>query len=130
MSLPQSDIAHLVERGVAHEIMAESGMTCVVMPQWPLPRGLDRDASDLLIRLSPGYPDVPPDMWWFSPPVHRADGQDLPATNVSETHLGRNWQRWSRHFDSGQWQSGIDGLESFLALIRQDMERSVPETVR
>ena len=130
MSLPQLDIAYLNERGIAHEIVAEAGMTCVVMPQWPLPRGFDQRASDLLVRLSPGYPDVHPDMWWFSPAVRRADGQELPNTNVVETHLGRAWQRWSRHFSSGQWQSGVDGLESYLALIRQDLERSVPESVR
>ena len=130
MPLPQSDIAYLTERGVAHKIATESGMTCVVMPQWPLPSGLDRDAVDLLVRLSAGYPDIPPDMWWFSPPVHLANGEALPATNVVETHLGRRWQRWSRHFRNGQWQSGVDGLESFLALIRQDLEHSVPEMAR
>ena len=105
-------------------------MTCVVMPQWPLPSGLDRDAVDLLVRLSAGYPDIPPDMWWFSPPVHLANGEALPATNVVETYLGRRWQRWSRHFRNGQWQSGVDGLESFFALIRQDLEHSVPEMAR
>ena len=130
MPLPQSDIAYLTERGVAHKIATESGMTCVVMPQWPLPSGLDRDAVDLLVRLSAGYPDIPPDMWWFSPPVHLANGEALPATNVVETYLGRRWQRWSRHFRNGQWQSGVDGLESFLALIRQDLEHSVPEMAR
>ena len=129
MTLPQSDIAYLNERGAAHEIAIESGMICVVMPQWPLPRGLDRDAADLLLRLTPGYPDVAPDMWWFSPAVHLADGGPLPATNVVETYLGRQWQRWSRHFTNGQWQSGVDGLASFLALIRQDLEHSVPEMV-
>ncbi len=102
-------------------------MTCVVVPEWPLPRGFDRSASDLLVRLSAGYPDVPPDMWWFSPAVHLANGADLPATSVVEVYLGRQWQRWSRHFNNGQWQSGIDGLASFLALIRQDLEYSVPK---
>ena len=130
MNLPQSDIAYLNERGVAHEITAELDMTCVVMSQWPLPSGFDRDAADLLVRLNPGYPDIPPDMWWFSPPVHLANGASLPATDVVETHLGRRWQRWSRHFRNGQWQSGVDGLEGFLALIRQDLERNIPEMVR
>ena len=125
MNLPKSDVVYLDERGVAHEVAAESQMTCILMPGWPLPRGFDRAVSDLLIRLSPGYPDVAPDMWWFSPAVHLENGQALPATNVVETYLGRRWQRWSRHFNNGQWQSGVDGLESFLALIRQDLERSV-----
>lgn len=130
MSLPELDIACLNERGIAYCIVVESDMTCVVMPQWPLPRGFDRDASDLLLRLSPGYPDVHPNMWWFDPPVHLADGQELPATSVVETYLGRTWQRWSRHFNRAQWQSGVDGLESFLALIRQDLERSVPKSAQ
>lgn len=126
MHLPQSDIAYLNERGVAHQVETEAGMTCVVIPRWPLPRGLDHTATDLLLRLSPGYPDVPPDMWWFSPAVHLAGGGHLPGTEVVERHLSRTWQRWSRHFDVGQWQSGVDGLESYLALLRQDLERSVP----
>ena len=127
MGLPQSDMFYLNERSVAHHIASESNMTCVVMPRWALPSGFDRDVSDLLIRLNPGYPDVPPDMWWFSPAVHLRNGQDLPATSVVETHLGRSWQRWSRHFNNGQWQSGVDGLESFLALIHQDLARSGSE---
>ena len=124
MGLPQSDMIYLNDRGVAHQIASESNMTCVVMPAWSLPAGFDREVSDLLIRLNPGYPDVPPDMWWFSPAVHLRDGQALPATSVVETYLGRTWQRWSRHFTSGQWQSGVDGLESFLALIRRDLAHS------
>ena len=130
MSLPEIDVGYLNERGIAHEIVVDSGMTCVVMPQWSLPRGFDRSESNLLIRLSPGYPDVPPDMWWFYPPVRLATGRDLPATSVVEDYLGRSWQRWSRHFSGGQWQSGVDGLESFLALIRQNLESSVPESVQ
>ena len=130
MTLPRSDVVYLNERGVAHEIIAETSVTCVVMPRWPLPSGFDRDAADLMIRLRAGYPDVPPDMWWFSPPIHLKNGKALPATDVIETYLGRRWQRWSRHFTNGQWQSGVDGLESFLALIRQDLARSVPEILQ
>jgi Prokaryotic E2 family E len=127
VSLPEPDTAYLSERGIAHEVVNESGMTCVVLHGWPLPGGFDREIADLLLRLSPGYPDVHPDMWWFDPPVRLADGTSLPATNVVEQHLGRSWQRWSRHFTNGQWQSGVDGLESYLALIRRDLERSVRE---
>ena len=122
MRLPEVDIVFLSERAIAHEIVVESGMTCIVLPEWPLPEGFDRHVADLLVRLTPGYPDVPPDMWWFDPPVLKADGQALPATNVKEHYLGRTWQRWSRHFSGAQWKSGVDCLASYLALIRQDME--------
>jgi hypothetical protein len=65
-------------------------------------------------------------MWWFDPPVRRVDGLDIPATQVVEQHVGRSWQRWSRHFSAGQWQSGIDGLESYLALIQREVLQCVP----
>ena len=122
--LPAADSQYLSERAVGHLVTPEANMTCIVLRDFPLPAGFDREKSDLLIRLSAGYPDIAPDMWWFDPPVRRADGKPIPATEVIEHHLGRSWQRWSRHFSAGQWRSGVDGLESFLALVRRELERS------
>jgi Prokaryotic E2 family E len=128
--LPASDAKYLTERGINHSVSVDANMTCVLFPNFPLPSGFDRPQSNLLLRLSAGYPDVAPDMWWFDPPIRRSDGQPIPATEVIEHHLDRSWQRWSRHFAAGQWQSGIDGLQSFLALVRRELERSVPVLVR
>ncbi len=124
MALPPTDSALLADRGISHSVALDGGMTCVVFPNWSVPPGFDRDTADLLVRLPNGYPDVPPDMWWFFPAVKLADGRVAQATEVIERHLGRDWQRWSRHFQPGQWRSGIDGLESYLALIRYELSRS------
>lgn len=124
MSIPDHDTEYLRERELPFDIAHESGMTCVVLRSWPLPAGYNHPEADLLLRLSPGYPDVQPDMWWFDPPLALASGAPLQATEVAEVVLGRSWQRWSRHFNQGQWQSGIDGLESYLALIRRNLEQS------
>jgi hypothetical protein len=128
--LPAPDANYLQERAPNHAVSTEANMICVLIPAYPLPQGFDHTHADLLLRLSAGYPDVPPDMWWFDPPARRADGQIIPATEVVEHHLGRSWQRWSRHFTAGQWKSGIDSLESFLALLHRELERSVPVPVR
>ena len=122
--LPSFDTAYLEERKTEFSLAIDGGMTCLLIPAFPLPGGYDRSESDLLLRLSPGYPDVPPDMWWFDPPVKLANGSTVRATDATERHLGRTWQRWSRHFSSGQWRSGVDSLESFLALIRAELVRS------
>jgi hypothetical protein len=122
MSLPAADQQVLTERGIPHEVQVDGGMVCVLLPGWPLPEGLSASHADVLLRLAPGYPDVPPDMWWVDPALRRADGSVIPGTESSEGHLGRTWQRWSRHFNGGQWQSGIDGLESFLARMRAEFE--------
>lgn len=123
MTLPQADIACLTERGIQYLVSSEANMTCVLFPGYVLPVGYNLTASDLLLRLQPGFPDVPPDMWWFCPAIRRADGGVIQATDVIERHLGRDWQRWSRHLNGGQWRSGVDSLESFLALIRRELER-------
>ena len=130
MSLPDPDVRYLASLCIESEVTPEGGMTCVTLRDWPLPVGLSHTAADLLVRLHSGYPDVAPDMWWFSPPVLMADGTSLPQTQVREHYLGRQWQRWSRHLTAAQWRSGVDGLENYVALIRHELERSVPAPVR
>ena len=124
MALPPTDSAFLADREIPHTVSVDGGMTCIVFPNWSVPSGFDRETADLLVRLPNGYPDVPPDMWWFCPPIKLANGSPAQATDASERHIGRDWQRWSRHFQAGQWRSGIDGLESYLALIRHEVARS------
>lgn len=129
MALPQPEIDFLDSRGQPYTVSEEASMTCVVFHSFALPSGFGVTSSDLLIRLSQGFPDVPPDMWWFSPAVNRLDGVTIPATEHVETHLGRSWQRWSRHLNAGQWQSGTDCLETFLAMIRREVQKFARQEV-
>lgn len=124
--LPPYDLEYLQARAPDHQVMNEGGMVCVLVPSYPLPEGFNQQKSDLLVRLAPGYPDVKPDMWWFDPPIRRIDNQTIPATESMEGHLGRQWQRWSRHLNDGQWRSGIDSLESYFALIRNELLKASP----
>lgn len=127
--LPSIDVQYLADRAIEHIVTVEANLTCVVFGKFALPIGFDQTYSDLLIRLSAGYPDVPPDMWWFDPPVQRPDGRRIPATESMEQHLGRTWQRWSRHLVPGQWRSGADGLENYLAIIREDLVKAAGASV-
>lgn len=124
--LPPIDSLFLAERFPAHSVCVEGGMTCIVIPDFPIPPGLSVAASSLLLRLSPGYPDVPPDMWWFYPAVKRVSGGEIPCTQVYEHLFGREWQRWSRHLTPGQWRSGIDSVESYLAIVKRELDSAVP----
>ncbi len=127
MTLPANDQAYLDERGGGYRVVLEANVTCIVLESFRLPAGYDRPQADLLLRLQPGYPDVPPDMWWFDPPVRFGDGGAPPATESMEPYLGRTWQRWSRHLSAGQWRSGIDCLETFIALVRSELRRCAPQ---
>lgn len=129
MPLTAEDQLALQRLGLAAAVRDEAGMTCVEISDFRLPEGFTVPASTLLLRLNPAFPDVPPDMWWFDPPVLRADGVLIPATEHTEHHLGRSWQRWSRHLNPSQWQSGVDSMESFIAIIRRELTNSVPQAV-
>lgn len=123
MTLPPTDLEFLVEREIHYQAHVDGNVTCLVFPAWRVPFGYEQQGTDVLVRLMPGYPDVPPDMWWLSPALTVPGGAPIPGTDLTEVHLGRSWQRWSRHFQPGQWRTGIDGLESFLALIGAELER-------
>ena len=125
--LPPNDADYLSSRFPSHSVNLLGRMICVILPAFPLGVGYDRPTADLLLRLAPGYPDVPPDMWWFSPAVRRLDGKEIPATQVTETYFNKPWQRWSRHLTPGQWRSGVDSLESFLCLVRRELVAASPK---
>jgi hypothetical protein len=124
MPLLPEDAQYLNERNIAYSVLEEASMTCLVLAGWSLPAGLNESHTDVLIRLAPGYPDVPPDMWWVDPPLRTVAGTEIPATQSMELHLGRTWQRWSRHFNGGQWQPGIDRISGFLALMSGEFRRA------
>lgn len=119
--LPPYDQAFLDERYPGWSQAQEGGMVCVILPGFPLPPGFTIGATDLLLRLSSGYPDIPPDMWWFEPFVSRIDHATIAQTDSHEHYLGRVWQRWSRHLDPGHWRSGVDSLESYLSLVKSQL---------
>jgi hypothetical protein len=128
--LPQSEI-DLLDRMVAEgEIDAyrtelEGGMTCVVLQGFRLRHGFNLASTDMLLRLPPGFPDAAPDMFWCDPPVRRSDGAILPQSDLPEHYLGRQWQRFSRHLNPGEWRPGVDSIDSFIVLIRKTLNQGL-----
>lgn len=116
------DHAYLDEHFV-WDASVEGGMVCVTITSYPLAAGLTPAANTLLVRLPAGFPDVAPDMFWFAEPVSRVDGIVIPAADVSEPHLGRAWQRWSRHI-AGQWRPATDDLRTYMGYIRSCINKA------
>jgi hypothetical protein len=123
--LPDNEIAYLRSRGLRFEAKLEGSMISLVIFGVELPAGYQPQTVDLLLRLPVQFPQVPPDMFWTDPVV-TYDGGGVPsATELRETHMGRSWQRWSRHFGMSNWRPGIDDLRSYMTLIRSTLEREV-----
>lgn len=124
MELPVRDVKFLNERGYDWQLQPDpQGALCLLV------RGFDVSAggftpvvTELMIRIPQQYPMTPLDMWYCDPPIRiAATGQFAIASEVMEPHLGRQWQRFSRHLNGG-WRPGVDSLRSFFALIQRELQ--------
>lgn len=123
MPLPELDADFLAGKGFKFEVKEEGGFLNLVIQGYQMPSAYKPASVDLLVRLPAGYPNAKPDMFWTRPNVALASGAVPTTANVQETHLGLPWQRWSRHGNG--WRPGIDGLRSFLATIRSELEKGI-----
>jgi hypothetical protein len=120
--LSEGDEAYLKARGLDYEVIGEGQMFSLIIRGYRLPDGYEPDRVDLLLRLPCGFPDAAPDMFWTHPVVAYGGGAAPPATQDRLEYIGRTWQRWSRHL-AVAWRPGIDNLQSYLRLIRTDLEK-------
>lgn len=116
--LREQDEDFLSSRGLTYVVTVADSFVNVIIADFPCP-GLTPGLVDLLLRLPFGFPDVAPDMFWVAPAL-TASGTTIAGTELTETHLERSWQRWSRHI-GGQWRPGIDNLETYLGYVRRAM---------
>lgn len=117
--LDDADHQWLKDSGFDYEVVEESGWTNLILKGYSLPAGFDHEQVDLLVRLPPGFPDAQPDMFWVDPWIKlTSTGSFAPASEQPEQHVGRTWQRFSRHFANGAWRPGTDSLESWMKTIR------------
>jgi hypothetical protein len=124
MSIPERDAAFLRERGFDWEAVPDpAGSACVIVHRFPVQAGgFSPETTDLMVRIPPQYPMTPLDMWYCDPPIRLSiNGQFAPASEVMESHLGRRWQRFSRHLNGG-WRPGVDSLRSFFTLIQRELQ--------
>ncbi len=124
MDLPTAEHEQLQAEGIAYRVFEDAGMLCVLLTAFPLPIGLSEPSADVLFRLAPLYPDAAPDMWWVSPALTTSSGAVIPGAEVTENHCGRSWQRWSRHLEPAMWRPGVDGLHTFVALLRNELTKA------
>lgn len=123
--LPEQDAAFLSEKKYAHDLFPQGGELHVVINNFQFPsQHYSPDKADLLIKIPPGYPNTPLDMFWTNPEVKLVNGQVPQKTESREEHHGKTWQRWSRHYVT-PWRPGIDSLRSFVQSIHVELQKGI-----
>lgn len=93
------DVAHIRECGFDAAIIEEHPRFFILVADLQLPSFYVPDSTDLMIMADYQYPMSALDMFWTNPHVRRADNDALPQNaNSFGDFIGRNWQRWSWHY--------------------------------
>jgi len=93
----------------------------LIIEDFPIPKGYTTEKSTLMLLIPIGYPGSPLDMFYFWRPLEKSDGSPISCLN-SETHFGKEWQRWSRHYD---WKPGHDSIARHIEFIVNMLDHEV-----
>lgn len=124
MELPARDEKFLNERELNWHLLPDpQGAACLLIREFDVAAGgFTPPTTELMLRIPAQYPMAALDMWYCDPPIRLVStGQFATASEVIEAHLGRQWQRFSRHLN-GSWKPGVDGLRSFFVLIQRELQ--------
>jgi len=124
MKLPARDEVFLSDRGWRWELQPDpAGGGYLVVSNFDVSGGgFSPSNTDLMVRIPPQYPLTALDMWYCNPPIRIAKtGQFAQASEHMEQHIGKTWQRFSRHLN-GSWKPNLDCLRSFFVFIQRELQ--------
>ena len=104
--------------GAWRKVTEGVGKFGLIVEHFRVPDGYGEREATLMLLVPSGYPGVPMDMFYLHPPIHRRDGNAIPAL-AEETHFGTMWQRWSRHYE---WQPGEDSVATHIEYVRNELQ--------
>lgn len=118
--LPEIDIEYLNGKGYDYDIVASPSCLYLILKGIDIPEIYSERNADIMIQIPAGYPNAQLDMFWTYPELKYVNGTYPQATEHRENHVGRNWQRWSRH---APWRAGVDNLKTFITSILIDINK-------
>ena len=117
VGLTSEDKEFLDSLGKRWDAETDSRTRMVIIRDFDMPDGYDHKTSDLMVVIPPNYPIAGLDMFYLAPGVQRKDGRPINAL-AAETHGGRQWQRWSRHYP---WQMKY-GLANHMDVVELSLK--------
>jgi len=115
-------------RGKYGELEHGENLDWVLFKHFPMPCGWNREATELVVIIPPGYPTTPPDNFHVRNGLRIiTDGTEKLPSNYSENQsvLGGNWAQFSYHAQG--WNPSPDLLEgdnllTFMLAVEQRLK--------
>ncbi|HHW1804905.1 TPA: multiubiquitin domain-containing protein [Pseudomonas aeruginosa] len=105
----------------------DDGRRWLLIHNYPLPDGYTDKSCCLAIEVPQNYPAAEIDMFYCLPHLVLDRGTDIPQTEYRQVIQGREFQRWSRHREPGQWSPTRDSVLSHLGLVEESICREVAQ---
>ncbi len=103
------------------------GRRWLLVHHYLLPDGYTEKSCCLAIEVPQNYPVAEIDMFYCLPHLALVCGTKIPQTENRQVIQGREFQRWSRHRDPGQWSAVRDSVMSHLGLVEESICREVAQ---
>ena len=100
-----------------------NGKSGLLIEEFPIPGGYTEKKSTLMLLIPSGYPGSVLNMFYFAPPLNKSDGSTINAL-APESHFGRTWQRWSRHYE---WKPGVDSIVTHIEYIKNQIAEELKQ---
>lgn len=123
MQLLEEDEEYLRQKGFTWELVPAEKQAYLVIKGYPVAAEIyDRSSTDVMIRIPALYNNAALDMFYCEPPLKLKSGGYPDRADHFEDHIGRRWQRFSRHFPT-PWRAGVDGLATLLTFVHRELQR-------
>ncbi len=104
------------QNGRELEIKEADGLIYVIVKDYPLPIGYNKQYTRLLLKIPLSYPNGNPDMFWVDPDLRLASGASQANATI-ENVLGEPWLRFSWH--PQKWNPVQDNLNTFMEFVNR-----------
>jgi len=93
----------------------------ILFKEFKLPSGWNKDVTELLILIPPGYPATPPDNFYTSTGLKTSAGAQPGSYSEPVPQIGKQWGQFSYHLD-GEWHPASDifkgdNLQTFVLKV-------------
>lgn len=92
------------------EIEIGPNLDWIIFKHFKLPKGWNREQTEILIIIPPGYPVTPPDNFYVPIGFKLESGAMPQSYSESQTHVGKQWGVFSVHIQKETWSPSSDIL--------------------
>ena len=112
----EAEIEAFRQNGSELDVREADGLIYIIVKNYPLPAGYNKQHTRLLLKIPLSYPNGSPDMFWVDPDLRLVLGGSQANTSI-ENVLGESWLRYSWH--PLKWNPVLDNLNTFTEFVNR-----------